>query len=91
MKRKALEVRKLTTMPLGWSTRLIADGGVSTLADSGDVPQKGTEKFAQCDPSLDARLIPEVYQDLAHLPDQCFELEEVAIHSAITNSDEVHR
>jgi hypothetical protein len=44
--RKAQEVRKLTMMLVGWSMRLIVDGVVSTLADSGDVPQKGMAKFS---------------------------------------------
>jgi hypothetical protein len=46
MKREAQEVSKLTMILLGWSTRLIANGVLSTLADSGDVPQKGTTKLS---------------------------------------------
>jgi hypothetical protein len=91
MKQRVIGLRNLTRRLSGYSMPEMMDGDELIVAISGDDRRKGTEKFAQCDPSLDARIVPEVHQDLAHLPDQCFELEEVAIHSAITNSGEVHR
>jgi hypothetical protein len=82
---------RLTLMLPRWSKLLIEDGGELGDMNSSDDKKKVTKKFTQCGPSLDAWLILGVIQDLVHLPDQCFELEEVTINDAITKSIEAIR
>jgi hypothetical protein len=62
-------------MLLGWSTRLIADGGMSTLADSGDVPQKGTAKLLSLGLLLFDSYLPDDLEILTELQRCSLELE----------------
>jgi hypothetical protein len=73
----------LTLKPVGCLAVSIVDEDELTVADSGHVRRKGTKKFSQCCPPLDARLIPDDHRSLAHLRYYSFELGELAVAGAV--------
>jgi hypothetical protein len=50
-------MRKIHLILMDCSTKSMADGVELTVTDSGDIERKGTEKFSESRPPLDAKIL----------------------------------
>jgi hypothetical protein len=89
MQQGALEMRQITLMKTMCSKRLIGGVARRTVADSGELLQKGTAKYGQLRPSLDALILSDDKHGLALLLDHLLELGVTSLDGLDVNSGEV--